>query len=103
MHVAIPSVVTLPIPCAFHTFTTVMMTVNCTHDLKCKAEGVTCLQTPDGHSSAITASSGCNDAEKDWQREFGSRHVTKFGQKVKLKCVDYNIVSYFLTLRTVQV
>jgi hypothetical protein len=39
MHVAIPSAVNLPIPSAFHTFTTVMMTVNCTHDPKFKAEG----------------------------------------------------------------
>jgi hypothetical protein len=35
-----------------------------------------------------------NGAEEYWQHELGSRHVTKFGQKVKLQCTDYNLPYY---------
>jgi hypothetical protein len=36
-----------------------------------------------------------NGSEENWQREFGSRRVTKFGQKVKLQSTDHSLVSYF--------
>jgi hypothetical protein len=80
--------------------------VNCIHDPKFKSSGWPVCRHLTGCLvwwSREEVLAEMNGTEGNWQREFGSRHVTKFGQKVKLQCTGYNVGSLLLTPMTVQV